>query len=132
MSMPKIIPLYTAALALIFVALSWRTIRLRRKNKIVLGFGDSQELQRATRVHGNFAEYVPLALLLLTFLEMRLTASWFLHVFASWLLIARAAHAYGVSQLKENFRFRIFGMASTLTILGVCALVLAYQSVMSL
>jgi uncharacterized membrane protein YecN with MAPEG domain len=36
------------------------------------------------------------------------------------LLICRISHAYGISQINENFRFRIFGMAMTFAaILGL-------------
>ena len=58
-------PLYAALLGLIFVALSIRTIRLRRRYGVGVGDGNNTELQRAARVHANFAEYVPLALLLI-------------------------------------------------------------------
>ena len=56
---------YAALLALLFVALSWRTIGLRRRYCVAVGDGGQPELLRAMRVHANFAEYVPLALLLI-------------------------------------------------------------------
>ena len=37
------------------------------------------------------------------------------------LVFARLSHAYGVSQTNENFKFRIFGTATTINIIGVCA-----------
>jgi len=40
------------------------------------------------------------------------------------LLLARLSHAYGVSQARENFRFRVFGMVGTFAVLVVSALVL--------
>jgi len=60
-----IVPLYAALLALIFVALSVRTLRMRRRLRIAVGDGGDTALLRAMRVHANFAEYVPLSLLLI-------------------------------------------------------------------
>ncbi len=62
-------PIYAAVLALVFVGLSVRTIRLRRRARIAVGDGGDPRLARAMRVHTNFAEYVPLALLLIYFAE---------------------------------------------------------------
>jgi len=76
---------------------------------------------RAMRVHANFAEYVPLALILIFLVETSVTSGLFVHALGAALLIARLSHAYGVSQQPENFRFRIFGMATTFTVLLTCA-----------
>jgi len=59
-----ILPIYAALLALLFVLLSIRTIRTRHSRGVALGHGDDPAMLRAMRVHANFAEYVPLALLL--------------------------------------------------------------------
>jgi uncharacterized protein len=61
----NIVALYGAILAIGFVGLSVRTSRLRRTLKIAIGDGGSQVMLRAMRVHSNFAEYVPLSLILL-------------------------------------------------------------------
>ena len=58
-----VIPAYAALLALLFIALSIRTIRARRAHKVAIGTGGHAAVERAMRVHANFAEYVPLALL---------------------------------------------------------------------
>ncbi|HAY26639.1 MAG TPA: glutathione metabolism protein, partial [Candidatus Accumulibacter sp.] len=59
------VPAYAALLALFFVALSIRTLRLRRELRITVGDGGNPAMLRAMRVHANFAEYVPLGLILL-------------------------------------------------------------------
>nr|WP_323893986.1 MAPEG family protein [Aeromonas allosaccharophila] len=64
-----ILPVYAALLALLFVLLSIRTIRTRHSRRVALGHGDDPAMLRAMRVHANFAEYVPLALLLIYFVE---------------------------------------------------------------
>jgi uncharacterized membrane protein YecN with MAPEG domain len=114
-----ITPLYAALLALLFLLLSYRTIRLRRRLRVAIGDGHKPELQRAMRVHANFAEYVPLALLLIYFSEIQTASSLWTHVFCVALLAGRSLHAYGVSRAQEDFRFRVAGMFLTLSVIAV-------------
>lgn len=58
------LPLYASILALMFVGLSVRTLRMRRRLKIAVRDAGNRRMLRAMRVHSNFAEYVPLGLLL--------------------------------------------------------------------
>jgi uncharacterized membrane protein YecN with MAPEG domain len=69
-------------------------------------------------VHGNFAEYVPLTLLLLTFMEMQGRPSWWIHLLCLALIAGRLVHAYGVSQEQENILFRTVGMVTTFAVLA--------------
>ena len=121
-----VLPLYAALLGLFYIALSVRTISLRRKNRRSLGDGGDPALNRAIRVHGNFAEYVPLALVLLFLLESQNYSRVLVHVFASLLLVGRLIHAYGVSQLKEKLIFRMVGTLMTFFSIGLTSLVLLY------
>jgi len=106
-------PTYAALLSLMFVGLSLRTIRLRRRFQVAIGDGRNPLLQRAMRVNANFAEYVPLALLLIWFVELHDGPRLHVHVLGIALLIGRLLHAWGVSQEKENFRYRVAGMMLT-------------------
>lgn len=119
---------YAALLALLFVALSWRTIGLRRRYRVAVGDGGQPELLRAIRVHANFAEYVPLALLLIALVEIGGSPAWLVHGLGLALLVARYAHAWGVSQTKEDFRFRVAGMMLTFGVLGISAAELLRRS----
>ena len=121
-----VIPLYAAVLGLIYVGLSFRTIALRRKQRLSLGDGGDKALNRAIRVHGNFAEYVPIGLILLFLLESQAYSRVLVHIFASMLLAGRILHAYGVSQLKEKLIFRTTGMLLTLFSIIFTSLVLLY------
>ena len=118
---PHIVPFYAALLALAFVGLSIRTLRLRKQLRIVIGDAGDTAMLRAMRVHANFAEYVPLALVLMLFVETAGGASWLLHALGVALLCGRASHAWGVSQVREDFRFRVFGMATTFGVLLISA-----------
>jgi uncharacterized membrane protein YecN with MAPEG domain len=121
---PTIVPAYAAALALIYIFLALRVIRSRQTARVAIGTGGNAALARAIRVHGNFAEYVPLVLLLLAFLEMQGWPPWWVHALCLSLVAARLVHAYGVSQEKENFQFRTVGMATTFFVLATSSLAL--------
>lgn len=117
-----IIPFYAALLGLLFMVLSVRTLRARRRLKIAVGDAGNPEMLRAMRVHANFAEYVPFALLLLWFVEQRGAGGTLLHAAGSLLVAGRVLHAYGVSRAPEDFRFRVAGVAITLTTIGVSSI----------
>jgi hypothetical protein len=70
MVFPSVTSFYAGLLAFLFIGLSVRVIRFRRGKHIAIGDGDDPSLRRAMRVHANFAEYVPLALILIAFVEM--------------------------------------------------------------
>ena len=120
----RILPAYAALFALIFVYLSLRTIGLRRKLQIGVGDGDNPLMLRAMRVHANFAEYVPFALLLVFLVESQGARAGLVHGLCATLLVGRLLHAWGVSQTRENFRFRISGMVLTFATLVSAALYL--------
>jgi uncharacterized protein len=122
----KILPLYAALLATLFFVLSARTGNLRRRLKIAVGDAGNIMLLRAMRVHANFAEYVPICLLIVLMVEMQGASSWVVHTLGASLLVGRIFHAYGVSQVRENLMFRVVGMALTVTTLLWSAAYLLY------
>jgi uncharacterized membrane protein YecN with MAPEG domain len=121
------IGIYAGLLTLLFIILSVRTLLLRRRLSIAIGDGDHEIMRRAMRVHANFAEYTPLGLILLMLLAnvhsptFGSVPTWLLHGLGSLLVIGRTLHALGVSRTRENFRFRVTGMAFTFTTLGASA-----------
>ena len=119
-----IIPAYAALFALIFTFLSARTIRIRRSQQVAVGTGGNALLERAVRVHGNFAEYVPITLIILSFDEARLVSPILLHILCIALLIGRVTHAVGVAQPNENFRLRVTAMILTLNTLAAASMIL--------
>ena len=122
MPLLTIVPVYAAALALMYVALSAVVIRTRRHAGVALGFGSDETLQRRIRMHGNFAEYVPLTLLLLALAELGGATPFSLHILGVTLVAGRLLHAWGVSQAAGHLR--VAGMAATLTALSLTALLL--------
>jgi uncharacterized protein len=59
---------------------------------------DDGILQRKVRAHGNFAEYVPLALLFIIALELMHSQTSLVWLLGGALTVARIAHAYGLIQ----------------------------------
>ena len=117
-----IVPAYAAIFAGLFLVLSIRTIRARRSAKVAIGTGGDKILERLSRVHANFAEYVPFTLLLIAFAEMRGIHPIIIHLLCITLGIGRSVHAWGVSNSSENFRFRVIGMGFTLNTIAAAAL----------
>jgi uncharacterized membrane protein YecN with MAPEG domain len=74
-------------------------------------------------VHANFAEYVPIALILLGFAESLKAPSVVLHLLGLALLAGRLLHAYALSHTPHILKLRIAGMWLTLIAIGLAALV---------
>ena len=73
----------------------------------MLGTGGKSAVKRAVRVHGNFAEHAPFALLLISMTKMRAAASWVVHTLCRVLAIGCVSQASGVSQADEVLEFRV-------------------------
>ncbi len=99
-----ITPIYAAIFTLIMVGLSAYVIKMRYKHRVVLGDGGNREMLRAIRAHGNFIEYVPMALILLVILELNGGDEIVLHGLAGTLLGGRIAHLIGLNAKKPIFR----------------------------
>lgn len=69
------------------------------------------------RVHSNFAEYTPYALLLIFMLELQEGHYVLVHALCICLMLGRLSHALGVSRSSEHYGYRVFGMAMTFTAL---------------
>ena len=102
-----------AILTIIFVKLSFAVIGLRRKNKVSLGSGGYDDLERAIRAQGNFAEYVPIGLILIACLELNGAPSWLVILPGIALIIGRLIHAKGINEPPPNFSSRVLGMKFT-------------------
>jgi uncharacterized protein len=125
----KIIPVYAALLAFLFVYLSVRVIRIRGAVRIGIGSSGNAGLARAMRVQANFAEYVPFALIMMMMLELKGLMPLMLHGLGAALLAGRCIHAYGVAQDPENLRFRITGMMLTFAVILLAAVLLLWSVV---
>lgn len=118
--------------ALLFVFLSTRVIKGRRKYKIALSDGNNDKLKQLIRSHANFIEYTPLFLMALYCIENNLKSNpIIIHIFANIFFIGRLIHSYGLTSveryengiLKSGARLRVFGMVMTFTILIAMAFI---------
>jgi uncharacterized membrane protein YecN with MAPEG domain len=117
---------FTAILGLWYFFLSARTIAGRGKYKVSLGSGESDDMLRRVRTHANFAEYIPLLIIIMGLLEYREVPQTFLIMFGSSLLIGRGMHFYGLYSASTPFWPRVVGMHMTLWPLLVGCLYLLF------
>lgn len=116
MSLP-ITALYAGLLALLFLVLSIRVVQRRGAAGINLGDGGDPALNRRIRAHANFAEYVPLLLILLALLEGGGAPAWLLHALGIALVAARLGHGYALAFARHFPPGRMVGTA--LSFLGL-------------
>jgi uncharacterized membrane protein YecN with MAPEG domain len=112
---PKLSLIYVGLMAFFYLGLTIWVIRWRWSEKRGLGHADDPKspLFRAVRVHGNFAEFVPLLLLLLVLDEMTGRIPWMVHVFGSALIIGRVFHFFGVRRSDGATWQRAVGVVLT-------------------
>ncbi|RVU40519.1 glutathione S-transferase [Rheinheimera riviphila] len=108
-----VLPYYAAALAVMYVVLAGLVVRQRVKSRVGLGDGQQPALVKAVRIHGNFAEYVPLLLILLLVLEIQGAALWQLHLVGGLTVFGRVSHAIGLTKTSGTSLPRMIGMIST-------------------
>jgi uncharacterized membrane protein YecN with MAPEG domain len=127
--MLPITSLFAGVFTLLFMRLARNVIRLRRANKVALGTAGVSELEGAIRAHGNFAEYVPLGLILLGLLESKSMHPVVLAILGGLFFLGRLLHAQALTQ--ANLKLRVRGMVltfGTLTALAILNIILAVRA----
>jgi len=102
-------------LGLVYFMLSLRVVQVRTKLKVSLGHAGDELLLSRIRAHANFAEYVPLVLILLGAIELAVVSPW-LWLIGLGLVVVRIAHAVGMALPAPN-PFRIAGTAGTFVLM---------------
>ena len=126
MFFPAITSLYAGLLAILFVALSAWVVAGRVQTDTLQG-GGSDALQRRIGAQGNFAQYVPYALLLMGLLEASGASHGLIHGLGIVLLVARLLHPFGMYAPKnspQQFACRGGGIMSTFAVILVAAVAL--------
>ena len=124
MTVPFVVPFYAAIFALLYIGLTIRVIALRNQKRVSLGSGGDPVLERAIRIHANFIEYVPLALILLVAMEMQHSSRYLLHIPCLLLLVARICHLLALSRENTVNPLRGAGVALTVLVLAAAAIIL--------
>ncbi len=115
-------PVYLALCALIYIFLTMYVVRRRVAAQTTLGDGGDKELRKRIRAHGNFAEFVPLMLILLVVCELQGAPALAIHILGIAIVASRAAHAYFLTRTPEVIATRQVTMGSTLFLILVMAL----------
>jgi len=114
----------TALLGLELVVLGGLIVRQRYALRVSLGEGDGsaahEPLRVAVRCHGNFIEYVPLSLLLLSGIAWAGAPLALVATLCGALLLARLAHPFGMYRPAPNL-LRGGGIILTWAIIAVAA-----------
>ncbi len=117
--------LYAGLLGLLYLVLSVLVVKGRYGYKLAFGDGGNPEMVKRIRAHGNFAEYVPFALLLLFLTDSVQYSPLLIHVLGITLVLARILHA--VALYKNIFRFRVTGVVLTFLVIAVCSVLLIWH-----
>jgi hypothetical protein len=113
---------YASLLGLLYIGLAINIILLRKKFKVGINDGGNKDLAKAIRVHGNFAEYVPIALILLASYELNGASAMMLHVLGAALVVGRVLHVIGLTKTIGLSVQRQVGMLSTFFVILILAI----------
>jgi hypothetical protein len=126
-SVPITAALYVAIHGLLAVVLTVRVILHRVKSRITAGDGGNAGLAQAIRAHANFAEQVPLALLLIVLAEMLGSPAALIHALGAVLVIARLFNAVGLSRSLGPTMPRQSGAGLTVLVVTAASLAILYR-----
>ena len=111
--MLTVTPIYAATLAIMMIGLSMYVSSLRADRAISLGTGNDTQMLERIRRHGNFAESVPMALLVLAIGEVSgLPAIW-VHAAGGVLILSRIIQPLGLAHDKTFTALRLAGNIGT-------------------
>ena len=114
--MPTVTLLYAGILGIISIILAFGVGAKRGSTGVSIGTGDDAELLVANRRHGNFIEYVPLALILMALLEMNGVGAITIHAFGAVLVVSRICHPLGLRADVMTTPLRAIGAGGTILV----------------
>ncbi len=115
-------PLYAGLLALLFLWLSLQVVAGRRLHKVSVGDGNDKDMRKRMRVQANWAEYAPIAIILLVMAELQGFPPWLIHIHGTPLVIGRVLHAWGLGSTPQIVWARQAGMYLTVAAIASLAL----------
>lgn len=121
--------IYAALLGLMLLFLKFRVIAARRRLKVDVLDGGERDVTRRMRVHGNFAEHVPIALILMAVVEVNGAEAWNVHALGVVLVIARILHAHGLENIPGKSFGRAAGVLGTTAVIISAALLALRQAI---
>jgi len=122
-------PLFAAILAIVYICLSVGVIKQRLGKNISIGSAGDTELEKVMRIHANFAEYVPISLILMWFIEIITYSSSLVFILGCVLLVSRLAHVIGLNDTANKMMYRRVGMIGTFAVILISSIVLIWHYV---
>ena len=111
---------YASLLTLLALTLAFLTGRQWFKTDTMLGLGEDFGMLQITRAHGNLIENALFFLVLLFLLEtVAQIPNIYLLIMGDVFLLARLAHAYGITRVDGKSIFRAIGTLATILVLFV-------------
>lgn len=106
---PVVTALYAGILGVLGLLLAARVIAGRVKYAVEFGDAGNEDLALRIRVFANFAEYVPLVLVLAALAEGVGGPRWAAHAVGVALAVGRVLHAWGLGRTRKFNPLRFLG-----------------------
>ena len=113
--------IYAGLLGLIALVLGAGSGWIRTRTGVSLGDGGNPQQLVASRRHANFAEWVPMALILIAILELNGVPGIAIHILGGALVLARIAHPFGLDPERPGGAGRGIGALTTALVVLVAA-----------
>jgi uncharacterized protein len=126
----EITAFYAAILGVLLVYLSVTVSLNRGKAGVMVGDGGNQNLLVHIRRHANFAEGVPMALILMMAVEAGGQEGWIIHTLGLALVAARCIHLMGLTPAHPGGNLRVVGAVGTLSVTLAAAALIFWQYLM--
>ncbi len=114
--------IYAAVFAIFQIVITLKIVELRHAEKVSLGDGGVEAVNRKIRGHGNFTETVPMALVLMLIAELSGSPFWCIHALGLLMVVSRVMHYAGVTTGTGHGKFRKNGMRLTALVFVLGAL----------
>lgn len=131
MPFPATTALYAGVLGLVYAILTLWVVGGRGQFNVMHGDGGRTELHRRIRAHANFAEFVPLILVLVGLLEVGGASATRIHWLLAPLVVARLMHPVGMVAREhsvQQYAFRAPGAVVTLIVLVAASIMLLMRA----
>jgi len=114
--------LFSAILFFLYYYLAKNVIKIRRNNKIAIGFAKNKELEQAIAAHSNFNQYVPLGLIMMACMELNKIHFSIIFLVGISFTFGRIIHAKSFLKKTMDLKQRVQGMKFTFWTMVVMAL----------
>jgi uncharacterized membrane protein YecN with MAPEG domain len=123
----EITAFYAAILAFYYVAFAFHVSFIRAATGVRTGDGGNPTMLTAIRRHGNMAEFMPFALVMMALAEAGGLGPAWLHASGILLIAGRVIHPFGITNDGGPLAARVVGQISTYaaTLIPAAAILLA-------